>query len=244
MATLLLLLASSSWAQSPWKWTPKTLELHGQDITFEWSLPKLSATPGDTALWQKQLDRAIADRLNEFQNAFEEARRESVALRRENPDYKPNPWESEGGYQVAWADERRLILVWQGYDYRGGAHGLPVMDVTVLDAEQPDSLLPPSSLFSDEAGALEALSRATRANLDEQMLGDQSQDEWVLKGTEPHWENFHVVYPMQTDGPPRWEVIFPSYQVAPYSAGTPTVEIPWQVLSGFAPTLIPEVLKP
>jgi hypothetical protein len=234
---LLLLFSGTSLAQTSWTWTPKTLELHGDMVSFEWAVPKLSATPGDTAQWQKLLDRAVAERLNEFQTAFEEARRENVKLRRENPEYTPNPWESQGGYQAVWADNRRLVLLWQGYDYRGGAHGLPFMEVTVLDSEQPDSLLPPSSLFNDEAAVLEALSAASRASLQEQLTGDQDEDDWLYSGTSPKWENFTVVYPTSVDGPDRWEVIFPSYQVAPYAAGTPTVTIPWETLSPMAPSL-------
>lgn len=237
MALLFLLLLSSSpvWAEAPWVWKPKTLELHGQDITFEWAVPKLQATPGDTANWQKLLDRKMKDQLNEFQNAFTEAQIENKAIQRENPDFDPNPWESTGGYQVVWEDPEHLVLLWKGYDYRGGAHGLPVMEVTVLSTEQPDSLLPPTSLFNDEANVLQVLSIASQAGLAGQFV--DPLDEWAIKGTQPNWDNFRVVYPSHVDGPARFEVIFPAYQVAPYAAGTPTVQIPWEFLDEFAPAL-------
>lgn len=244
IASLFLLFchASPVRAEAPWEWRPSTLELHGKGIKFEWALPRLVRTPGDTAQWQKLLDKRMRSQLSEFQSAFEDAQKENARLRLEMPDYRPNPWESSGGYQVVWEDAQHLVLLWQGYDYRGGAHGIPVMEVTVLDAEQPDSLLPPSSLFSDEAKVLEALSTATRAGLASQF--SEGLDEWALKGTEPVWENFSIVYPSHVDGPPRFEVIFPSYQVAPYVAGTPTVEISWDVLAPYAPSLKEGVALP
>jgi hypothetical protein len=235
---LLLVTSSPAWAVNPWVWQPKTLELHGENVSFEWAVPKLLSSPGDTAEWQKLLDHEVADRLNEFENAYEQARQENARLLLENPDYRPKPWESSGGYQAVWEDPRHLVLLWKGYDYRGGAHGLPVLKVTVLSTEHPDSLLPPSSLFRDDASVLEVLSSASRQSLREQMAQQRTEvDEWMLKGTEPGWQNFGVVYPTRVDGPPRFEVIFPSYQVAPYAAGTPTVQIPWELLSPFAPSL-------
>lgn len=227
--------ASPVRAETPWEWRPNTLELHGKNIKFEWAVPKLVRTPGDTANWQKLLDKRMREELSEFQSAFEDAQKDNARLKLEMPDYKPNPWESSGGYKVMWEDPEHLVLLWQGYDYRGGAYGLPKMEVTVLSTEQPDSLLPPSSLFNDEGKVLEALSIASRDGLAAQFT--DGLDDWALKGTEPTWDNFSLVYPSYLDGPPRFEVIFPSYQVAPYAAGTPTVEIPWGTLAPYAPTL-------
>lgn len=235
IALLLCYFTAPAWAQESWRWKPGTLELRGQDITFNWAVPKLLGTPGDTALWQKLLDKKVRDSLNEFQSAYLDARKEDAQIKRENPGYTPNPWESSGGYQVVWQDPRHLVLLWNGYDYRGGAHGLPVLEVTVLSVEQPDSLLPPTALFSDETRVLEALSTASRAELASQF--GEPLDEWALKGTEPRWENFSIVYPSQVDGPARFEVIFPSYQVGPYAAGTPSVRIPWEDLASWAPGL-------
>lgn len=234
--------ASPVRAEAPWEWRPNTLELHGKDIKFEWAVPKLVRTPGDTAQWQKLLDKRMKSQLSEFQSAFEDAQKENAKLQKEMPDFHPNPWESSGGYQVVWQDPDHLVLLWQGYDYRGGAHGLPMMEVTVLSAEQPDSLLPPSSLFNDEEKVLQALSTSSRAGLASQFA--DGLDEWALQGTEPTWDNFALVYPTQVDGPARFEVIFPSYQVAPYSAGTPTVEIPWDILAPYAPSLKDGVALP
>lgn len=235
-ALLLLFLTSPVSAETPWKWEAKTLDVSGDGYHFEWSYPKLTAGPGDTANWQKLLDRKVADWANEFQNDYEDSWKENRKIRQENPDYKPAPWGSEGAYQVVWQDERRLILLWQGYDYRGGAHGAHFLEVTILDAEQPDSLLPPSSLFTDEREVLRTLSEVTRSKLEEHF--GEKLDEWALKGSEPKWENFTIVYPNNSAGQARFEVIFPSYQVAPYAAGTPSVEFPFEVLAPWAPTLL------
>ncbi len=245
IAPLFLLLLASSPVQSqeaPWAWTPSTLELHGNEITFEWAVPKLVRAPGDAAHWQKLLDRRMRDRMGEFQTAFEEARREDAVLLRENPDYKPNPWESSGGYRVVWQDPQQLVLLWHGYDYRGGAHGLPVYEVTVLSSGQPDDLLPPQALFQDVPELLPTLSEAARAALASQ--SPEPLDEWALKGSAPAWENYSVIYPSFENGRRRFEVIFPPYQVAPYAAGAPTVEVPWEVLAPFTPGLTEGVPLP
>lgn len=234
----LLLLAASSpvQAESPWKWEAKTLDIAEDGYHFKWSYPKLSASPGDTANWQKLLDRKVADWANEFQNSYKESRQEFEEIRRANPDYVPSPWGSEGSYHLAWQDERRLILTWHGYDYRGGAHGLPIIEVTVLDTQEPDSLLPPSSLFIDQTEVLRTLSEVSRQKLAEQFT--DPLDEWAIKGTEPSWENFSLVYPVNTESPAHFKVIFAPYQVGPYAIGTPSVEIPFEALAPWAPSLI------
>lgn len=244
IALLFLLLASSPLQaqEAPWSWVPSTLELHGTDITFRWAVPKLARTPGDTAHWQKLLDRRMRDRMDEFQSAFDDARREDAALISENPNYKPNPWESTGGYRVVWQDPAQLVLLWHGYDYRGGAHGLPVFEVTVLSSAQPDDLLPAPALFSDSAEFLPTLSEAARAALAAQF--PDPLDEWALKGSAPEWENYSVVYPSYENGRKRFEVVFPAYQVAPYAVGAPKVEIPWEVLAPYAPNLVDGVPLP
>lgn len=235
-ALLLLFLTSPVIADPAWKWKAKTLDVSGQGFRFTWSYPKLSTTPGDTDLWQKQLDRKIADWANEFQNDYETQLKDNKKFLEENPDYQPVPWTMEGSYQIVWQDEQHLIILWQGHDFRGGAHGAHVLEVSVLNSQQPDSLLPPSSLFTDEAEVLRNLSEVTRVKLAEHF--GQPLDEWALKGTEPTWENFSLTYPINTGGTARFEVIFPSYQVAPYAAGTPTVDFSFEVLAPWAPSLM------
>ena len=66
--------------------------------------------------------------------------------------------------------------------------------------------------------------------------GYDKTDEWMLEGTAPKPENFQLVVP----GEDGLEVIFSSYQVAPYAAGTPSVEIPWSV----AWTIFKEAYRP
>ena len=238
MAALFLLLGISSpvWGQtSSWSWQSSRVKLQEKNLTFDWSVPNLSTSPGDTAHWQTLLDKDMAERRSQFRAAYEEARKDDAEIQREHPDYTPNPWESSGDYQVVWQDDKQLVLLWQGYDYRGGAHGLPAIWATVLSADKPDSLLPPQALFSDSPEFLQALSQATRKGLAAQFA--EPLDEWALKGTEPSWENFSIIYPSKLDGPARFEVIFPSYQVAPYAAGTPTVTISWETLNRWTPSL-------
>jgi hypothetical protein len=111
-----------------------------------------------------------------------------------------------------------VALFVQGYDYRGGAHGLPILDVLYFDSQSKQPLKQEELLVP---GAYESLSKLSRKGLESQ--GFASDDDWMLAGTEPSPENFQIVVPTK-DG---LVIHFSSYQVAPYSAGVPSVTIPW-----------------
>ena len=128
-----------------------------------------------------------------------------------------NPWSLSAGAKVTYKGKFWTVMV-NGYDYRGGAHGIPILDAVYFSPQSFEEVSQ-DALF--EKNAYEILSRWSREGLVKQ--GFDKTDDWMLEGTAPKPENFQLVVP----GEGGVEVIFSSYQVAPYAAGTPSVEIPW-----------------
>lgn len=226
----LLLLTAPTWAQTGWKWERSNIIRLGPGYEFKWSSPSLTAAPETKEIegWQKALTALMAGWTKEFcqeaEKAFEEAK---------DSKFKPNAWSSEGDFQIVWSDSKTMIVRWSGYDYRGGAHGMPFIEVRVLSLDRPGELLPASFLFEQSPEALKTISELARAELTE-MLEEQELDDWALKGTAPEWDNYQLIYPVTEDGETTFEVIFPPYQVAPYAAGSPTVQLPFNKIRPLA----------
>lgn len=152
---------------------------------------------------------------NEFQKDFNEAKAEGGIY---------NPWSIEVDGQLTYRG-KFLAMMMRGYDYRGGAHGVPFMDALYFDGRTYKQLEQSSLL---ENGAYQKLAKICRNGLIEQ--GFEADDEWMLRGTEPTPENYALIVPSKENV----EVIFNSYQVAPYAAGVPSVTLSWDQ---FAPLL-------
>lgn len=128
-----------------------------------------------------------------------------------------NPWMFEAEAKKTTYNAKLIVIDVTGYDYRGGAHGMPIRDVLVFDAETYESLTQDQWLVE---GVYDELSRFTREGM---IAQDFEADDWMLKGTAPEATNFPVVIP-RLEG---LEVVIPPYQAGPYSMGTPSVTIPW-----------------
>ena len=152
---------------------------------------------------------------NEFQQDFNEARAEGGIY---------NPWTLDVDGRLTYRG-KFLCMMMRGYDYRGGAHGVPYMDALYFDGQSHERLEQSALLMN---GAYEKLAKMCRSGLIEQ--GFDADDDWMLRGTEPTPENYALIVASQE----KVEVIFNSYQVAPYAAGVPSVTLSW---SQFAPLL-------
>lgn len=235
VASILVLFSSQSRAEELWQWSSDSTVRIGQGYEFKWSSPNLTAAPGqeaDLKRWQKLLQQQTEDWANEFSQEAELAFAEA-----EKEGYKLNPWSSDGDFSVVWSDSKTLVVRWSGYDYRGGAHGLPFLEVQVLSLDSPTKLHPSSYLFNQDRGALEEISKLARVELAKVLAEDSGLDDWALKGSAPKWDNFRVLYPVLEDGKAAFEVIFPSYQVTSYAGGTPTVSLDFEKLAPWAKNL-------
>lgn len=174
-------------------------EVKAPDIKIEF--------PKEPAL-QKFLEGYKADVVQEITDAFNEAKAEGGIY---------NPWSLDLNARVTYKG-RFWALAFNGYDYRGGAHGVPYLDV-VYFSEGGGKQIAQADLLAPDA--LKKLAEWCRADLVKQ--GFEANDEWMLKGTEPKAGNYKLIIPEEKGV----EVVFNAYQVAPYAAGEPSVTIPW-----------------
>lgn len=154
----------------------------------------------------------------DFRKSFAE---ESADMSPEIPN-----WTLEASFEVAYETPDLLVIRQSGYDYRGGAHGMPILDAFTFDLDTGKRLT-----LSDwyNPGYLEILSQVTRARLqaDKELVGDPG---WIITGTKPDANNFPVVYPIAGG----MLVVFPPYQVAAYVSGMPEVLVPYSKLAPVA----------
>ena len=132
-----------------------------------------------------------------------------------------------------------------GSSYTGGAHGNPLVQRFVW-LPQRNEMLVAQQLISDPEGwktvsdyCREQLMTALSQQLDEDALeGDERAQtlrigsRMIDEGTTPKADNFARFEPvMNADGSIRaLRFVFPPYQVAPYSEGARTVDVPAKVL--------------
>jgi len=136
------------------------------------------------------------------------------------------PWSLEIDYSTPYRTDKLAAFRLSGYEYRGGAHGMPIIETLLIDLAD-GRLLTPADLFRSDSDWLQVLSERSRVALkDRDLLGPDL--DWLNRGTAPDVENFQLLMP----GPDGLTVIFPPYQVAPYAAGPQEVVVPWDELTG------------
>lgn len=119
-----------------------------------------------------------------------------------------------------------LAIPFSGYEYRGGAHGMPLILPLVIELSSGQRV-PPEGLFVPGSHWLERLSQHCLKELQgRDLLG--VDDQWLREGTAPRLENYGLLFP----GPDALRVSFAPYSVAPYAAGIQEVLIPYSELVG------------
>ena len=128
-----------------------------------------------------------------------------------------------------------LAVLITGYDFRGGAHGMPISEPRVF-ALADGRRIPPQGLFRPDSDWLGRLAARCYAELKLRNLAG-TDETWLRSGTEPKTENYSLLLPTPTG----LRVIFPPYAVAAYAEGTQEVLIPYRDLAGLLePTLFGE----
>ena len=141
-------------------------------------------------------------------------------------------WSLSVDYDTPYRSSRYLAIAFSGYEYTGGAHGMPLILPLVIDLSTGRTI-PPDGLFKPGSDWLGQLSQRCFSQLKgRDLLGND--EEWLREGTAPKLENFSLLFP----GPDGLTVTFAPYSVAPYAAGTQEVLIPYKDLAG---VLNPEV---
>lgn len=173
----------------------------------------------------EQANARLRGRVEALVDAFVKEHRE---MSTEEPGGAPpgQPWSLEIGHSEPYRTTKLAAVRLNGYDFRGGAHGMPVIETLVVDLAD-GRLLAAADLFrpgSDWPAILSDRSRAALTGRD--LLGPDW--DWLQRGTAPERANYQHLMP----GADGLTVIFPPYQVAPYAAGPQEVLVPWTDLTG------------
>lgn len=121
---------------------------------------------------------------------------------------------------------RTAGILWQKYQYLGGAHG--GLDVSSTNCTLPDGrVFHLTELFRKPDTALHLISELSRKELQRREL----PWDMIRSGTEPDIENFDT-FLLTADG---LTLYFSPYQVAPWSEGVVTVSLSLDDLSEAAP---------
>lgn len=139
----------------------------------------------------------------------------------EGPD-----WSLTLDYDSPHRTDRYLAIPFTGYEYTGGAHGMPLNLPLVIDLAS-GRRVPPEGLFRPGTNWLERLSEhCLKALRGRELLS--ADDQWLREGTAPTLENYGLLLP----GSDGLTVTFAPYSVAPYAAGIQEVLIPYRELKG------------
>ncbi|MGE5154543.1 MAG: DUF3298 domain-containing protein [Bdellovibrio bacteriovorus] len=139
----------------------------------------------------------------------------------EGPD-----WSLTLDYDSPHRTDRLLAVPFTGYEFTGGAHGMPLILPLIIDLSSGQRV-PPEGLFAPGSPWLERLSELSLVALQGRDLLS-ADDQWLREGTAPNLENFSLLFP----GPDGLTITFAPYSVAPYAAGIQEVLIPYAKLSG------------
>ena len=121
---------------------------------------------------------------------------------------------------------RTAGILWQKYQYLGGAHG--GLDISATNCTLPDGrVFHLTELFRKPDTALHLISELSRKELQRREL----PWDMIRSGTEPDIENFDT-FLLTADG---LTLYFSPYQVAPWSEGVVTVSLSLDDLSEAAP---------
>lgn len=153
------------------------------------------------------------------------------------------PWQLELELTRLVNSETLVVVEANGYQFQGGAHGLP-LQASFVYLPASAQMMQISDWFVDDS-VWSTMSQASIAELQAQLeplMGEDDDDsaegldaeasQWLSEGAGPDQQNFQLYVPVLNDaGLVRaFEITFAPYQVAPYAAGSPQVEIATDVL--------------
>lgn len=141
-------------------------------------------------------------------------------------DWEGPDWSLSIDYATPHRTDHYLAIPFTGYEYTGGAHGMPLILPLVIDLSS-GRRVQPEGLFAPGSRWVERLSEHCLAELQGRDLLS-TDDQWLQEGTAPKPENYSLLFP----GPEGLTVTFAPYSVAPYAAGIQEVVIPYAELAG------------
>lgn len=210
----------------------KKIQESGPHFTIDAAYPVLPGEGPAVAETNRQIRGTVDEVVGDFRGQVNELTAGSAT---EGEGWQGPDWSLSIDYDTPYRTSRYLAIPFAGYEYTGGAHGMPLILPLVIDLSTGRSI-PPEGLFKPGSDWLEQLSVRCLSELKgRDLLGDDG--EWLREGTAPKLENFSLLFP----GPDGLTVTFAPYSVAPYAAGIQEVLIPYKDLAGL---LSPEVFGP
>ncbi|MFA6503757.1 MAG: DUF3298 and DUF4163 domain-containing protein [Patescibacteria group bacterium] len=134
----------------------------------------------------------------------------------------PGPFVLQGNYSIYNVSSNVVSIVFNGYEYTGGAHGISIFETFVFDTTTGNRLSF-DDIFKSDSGYLKIVSDYGIAELSKKPDMDV---EGLKSGAAPDLKNYQYYY-LNQDG---LVIIFPEYQVAPYAAGPQVVTVPYASL--------------
>ena len=170
-------------------------------------------------------DSLVQNAVKAFRTSAQEEYLALEDLRKSDPDFVQHPYEMVLTGTIS-GNGRTAGVLWQDYQYLGGAHGN--LAVIAQNSTVPEGkALELADLFGRPDTALRLLSEQARREL----LGRGLPPDMVSPGTEPELENFQT-FLLTEDG---ITLYFSPYQVAPWSEGVVTVTLPIDSLAEAEP---------
>lgn len=193
--------------------------------TAEYSL-QITRAPIDPA--HRPLLRAVEAELAQARDQFIG---QALAAKEEGFVFD-QPWNLELKVEAVLQTDALVQLELSGYEYSGGAHGMPLLS-SFTYLPEASALMTIEDWFADDsvweaisAAAIEALVQQFETLLEETL--DPAALEWIQTGASADPANFAHYRPLldEAERIRAFEIVFQPYQVGPYAIGTPKVEIP------------------
>lgn len=146
----------------------------------------------------------------------------------------PYAWEAIATYTIYDLNPSIQTLVYNLYDYTGGAHGNGYYFTMTFDLEN-ERILSLEDVFAPNANFLPTISALVRADLSARLV-EMSDPEWIASGTSENIDNYQD-FVLTPEG---ILFLFEPYQVAAYAAGPQESLVSWDALDGLvADNIVP-----
>jgi hypothetical protein len=201
----------------------RKIQESGPHFSIDAAYPVLPGEGPTIAEANRQIRGSVDEVVGDFRGQLDEL---TAAPGTEDEGWQGPDWSLSIDYDTPYRTSHYLAIPFSGYEYTGGAHGMPLILPLVIDLSTGRPI-PPEGLFKPGSDWLEQLSQRCISELKgRDLLGND--EEWLREGTAPKLENFSLLFP----GPDGLTVTFAPYSVAPYAAGTQEVLIPYTDLAG------------
>lgn len=221
--TALLLLGVPSFADgAPYRVEAGKIERKAPGLEVDVAYPKVVGLPEALA---QPLNRRLKAEAEEQVRSFVT---QAADTRKEAPDMPAEiVFSLTTQVEAKHASPRLVVALVTGYEFTGGAHGIPFFETVAVDALDGRSL-EFQDMFRPGTPYLEKISQIAIRMLDARAQEIDTTKDWIREGAGPKAANFQVFWP----GDDGLHVQFPNYQVGPYSAGAPEIVIPYASLKG------------